>query len=163
MIVTEDDDRLIADAEAAAGKLGMTLHVAVAVTDRDAIYQFKRFAQSVDGLWLQPNSRILSPTAIREMLDYALGHQVRTIVFSPSLLEWGALLSVGSSTDDVAATVAATLGEVVKGDAAGLDRVRPLSRVEIRVNEDVAGQLGIPDAAELARTRQLVTSRDDDT
>jgi ABC-type uncharacterized transport system substrate-binding protein len=163
IIVTADETELTSKALEAAEKLGLDLHTAVAATDRDALYQFKRFADNVDALWLQPLGSILSPTVIQEMLDYALGHRVQTIVFNPSLLDWGALLSVGSNTDDVAASIAQALDAIVSGNGADLQRALPLSAVDVHFNEAVAGQLGVFGPSEVARAKQLVTLRDDDS
>jgi putative ABC transport system substrate-binding protein len=163
VIVTEDETDLIAEARVAADALGIELHTAFARTDRDALYQFKRFAQTVDALWLQPNSAILSPAVIQEILDYAFEHRVQTIVFNDVLLDWGALLSVGSHTEDVAAAVAASLGEIVNGNAAELMQVRPLSIVNAHVNEKLAAELGVLESTDAAREKPLLIARDDDT
>jgi hypothetical protein len=51
---------------------------------------FKRLAPQIDGLWLVPDDRILSPAVLRELLNYAVSHGVRVCVFSDTLLQWGA-------------------------------------------------------------------------
>jgi putative ABC transport system substrate-binding protein len=163
LIVPEGETELVAAAQAAATAFNVELHTAYALTDRDATYQFKRFAQSVDALWLQPDSTILSPTAIRDILDYALVHQVQTIVFSPTLLDWGALLSVGSDTDDVAQIVALALDTLAFGDSDKLARVLPLTRVDAELNPEVASRLGVSIRPRAQGGRLLVTTRDDDT
>jgi len=163
IIVTADETELVTRAKEAAATFGLSLHAAIAATDQDALYQFKRFSEDVDALWLQPNSGILSPTVLQEMIDYALGHQVQTIVFNRALLDWGALLSVGSDTAEVAATVTRALGDIVDVDTADVARVWPLASVDVHFNEDVAGRLGVFGSSDVARAKQLVTARDDDS
>jgi putative ABC transport system substrate-binding protein len=143
MIVSAGDTELAAAAQDAAGTAGIDLHVEFAATDREVLYRFKRFAPSVDALWLLPNSEILSPRILRETLRYALDHNVQSIVFNESLLEWGALLSVGSDPADVAQTVTQVLTAVLSGSAASLPRVTPLTTVNALVNEQAAVALGL--------------------
>lgn len=162
IIVGPDETGLLARAEEAAAGLGLQLHPAVAMTDQDALYQFKRFAEDVDALWLQPNGRILSPSVLHEMLDYARRHQVQTIVFNRALLDWGALLSVGSDPAAVAASVASALQAIVGGNA-GLARIFPLASVDLHFNEQVAGEIGAIGPSDVARARQLNMASDDDS
>jgi ABC-type uncharacterized transport system substrate-binding protein len=163
LIVSENEQTIADEARAAAAALNIELHIAFAKTDRDAIYQFKRFAQSVDMLWLQPDSSILSPTSIREILDYANIHRVQTMVFNSALLEWGALLSVGSRTEDVAAAATDALAAVIGQGSALPQRITPLSEIDARLNEEVAVRLGILDASAAARARMLLLAADDDS
>jgi hypothetical protein len=163
LIVSHDKTDLVEEAKAVAAELGIELRASFAVTDQDAIYQFKRFAQTVDGLWLYPSREILSPGSIREILDYALVHQVQTIVFNKSLLDWGALLSVGSNTDDVAASAAAMVDELVRGDRTGVGRMKPLTTVETHLNEETAEKLGIAGSAPADQDDQLLTAIENDS
>lgn len=162
LIVSHDQGKLLDEAREAAAELGLELRASFAVTDQDAIYQFKRFAQAVDGLWLYPSREILSPGSIREILDYALTHQVQTIVFNKSLLEWGALLSVGSNTDDVASAAAALLDDLVRRDA-DVSRMTPLTAVESHVNPETARTLGIATRATSEPAQQLLTTLENDS
>lgn len=143
MIVGESRASLIAQAREAAANSGLMLEAELASSDREALYRFKRLALKVDGLWLFPDNEILSPEAIREMLHYALDHHVHTIVFNPALLQWGALLSVSSLSTDVANTVAHVLHALTTRPADEIPAVTPLTKVDTRVNENVALQLGL--------------------
>lgn len=162
LIVSNDQEALVAEAREVAAELGLELRASFAVTDQDAIYQFKRFAQSVDGLWLYPSRQILSPNSIREMLDYALTHQVQTIVFNESLLDWGALLSVGSNTNDVATAAAALLDELIRDSGVNGTRMRPLTAVDSHLNPATARALGIAGPATSEPVQQLLTTLEND-
>jgi hypothetical protein len=163
IIVTEREAGFVEQAREVAANLGIELHATYAITDQDAVYQFKRFAQTVDGLWLYPNGEILSPTSIREILDYATGHQVQTIVFNRALLDWGALLSVGSDAADVAAQVTKVLDALVAGDGGAIERMAPLSTVDIHVNEETARRLGVANSATIATKPKLASALENDS
>lgn len=143
IIVAAQDTELAATAREAAAAAGLDLHVEYAATDREVLYRFKRFAPSVDGLWLLPTDNILSPRVLREVLDYAASHDVQSIVFNETLLQWGALLSVGSDPADVARTVVMVLDTLMNGKEAELARVTPLSTVNVQINEQAAISLGL--------------------
>jgi ABC-type uncharacterized transport system substrate-binding protein len=138
VIVSASDSAVVSAAEAAGASLGINVIAEFAESDREAIYRFKRLARDVDGLWLFPDSAILGPAVMREMFAYASEHGVHTIVFSPALLDWGALISVGSSADEIAAAVAGAVEKIRHGQTADLPRVTALKVVDIAINEEVA-------------------------
>lgn len=119
VIVSERHAGLVEEARHAAHAAGIELHAQFAASDREVMYRFQRMVPAVDGFWLFPDNEILSPRVMREMLDYAQKHDVHSLVFNASLLEWGALLSVGSRPGDVADTVARVLDAVTGADTEG--------------------------------------------
>ena len=119
--------------------------------------------QTVDGLWLYPSREILSPASIQEILDYALTHKVQTIVFNKALLDWGALLSVGSNTEDVAAAAAELLDDLLGGNSASISRMKPLTSVETHLNQDIAQKLGVTASAPGEVRHELLTAIEDDS
>jgi len=153
MVAGSGHPELIEDVRRAAAKAGIELDIAFAASDREALYRFKRLAPRVNGLWLFPDNDILSPQVIKEMLDYALDHGVHGIVVNPTLLDWGALLSVSSRPTDVARSVAHVLDALTSGSRSDLPIMTPLSEIDARVNERVAIELGLPQSVSQARTR----------
>jgi hypothetical protein len=143
VIVDTTDRRAAEDAAAAARAVGLDLIVEHASSDREVLYRFKRLARRIDGLWLLPDSEILSPAALREVFAYAREQRVHTIVFSPALLEWGALISVGSSSGEIAAAAADIVAAIGRGDENRLPRITPLRNADVRVNRDVAAAVGL--------------------
>lgn len=143
LVLGRDEPRLAARAQAAAAALGLALELRLASSDREAVYYFKRLAADVDGLWLLPDNTVLSPRAIREMLDHASARGVQTLVFTPSLLEWGAVLSVSATDLDLARTLARVVDLLVEGRSGELAPVTPLSELEARVNPAAAARLGL--------------------
>jgi hypothetical protein len=110
------------------------------------LYLFKRLASEVDGFWLVPDNRILSPNVLRDLLSYAVAHDVGVLVFNESLLPWGALMSATGTPTDVARGVRSVLERVVTGATKGLPALTPLAETRFIVNTDVADRLGVTGA-----------------
>jgi ABC-type uncharacterized transport system substrate-binding protein len=147
LIVSDTHSPLIDEAVAAAAR-GETVEFKheVSSSDRETLYLFKRLAGQVDGFWLMPDNRILSPNVLRELLSYALAHEIGVLVFNDALLSWGALMSASSTPTDVARGVRSVLDRVAAGTTKGLPPMTPLSEIELRVNQDVASRLGVAGA-----------------
>lgn len=143
LVLGRDEALLAARVRRAAESQGLALELRLASSDREAVYYFKRMAADVDGLWLLPDNTVLSPRAIREMLDHAGARGVQTLVFTPSLLEWGALLSVTATDLDLAHRLADVVEVLIDGRADELARMTPLSELEARVNVAAAARLGL--------------------
>jgi len=143
LVLGRDETRLAARARQAAEAQGLALELHLASSDQEAVYHFKRAAAGVDGLWLLPDNTVLSPRAIREMLDHAAARNVQTLVFTPSLLEWGALLSVAATDRDLARTLAGVVEAPADGRGDALPPITPLSELEARVNVLAAERLGL--------------------
>jgi hypothetical protein len=147
-VIVADARGSLAAAAAAAGQAASTpVRVMASSSDRETLYLFKRAAPEIDGLWLFPDNRVLSPTVLREVLAYAAAHGVGVLTFNDSLLPWGALLSAAPVPTDVADAVHRVLERVVAGKTADLPAMTPLSAVDVAVNAQVAGALGLPAVA----------------
>jgi ABC-type uncharacterized transport system substrate-binding protein len=145
LIVSDAHSALIDEVAAAAGD-DVEIKHAVSSSDRETLYLFKRLASEVDGFWLVPDNRILSPGVLRELLSYAVAHNVGVLVFNDSLLSLGALMSATSTPDDIARGVRSVLERVAAGSTEGLPRLTPLAATRVTVNADVAGRLGVTGA-----------------
>src|SRR5262245_23621068 len=144
VIVSPQHMDVVTEAERAANSAAVNLKYEVSDSDRQTLYVFKRLAPQIDGLWLLPDDRILSPTVLRELLSYASSHGVRVCVFSDSLLEWGALMSVSPTPEDIARTVRRVLEDMVAERTTALPPLTPLSELVVRVNAQVAARFGLP-------------------
>ena len=134
---------LVAEAEAAASDAGLEFRLRQATSDREALYMFRRMAPEIDGLWLFPDNRILSPGVLKEIFDFALRRKIRVVVFSPALLDMGAFMSAGATPEDIAGVTTDVLDAIAGGESESLPRVSPLNEVDIRVNPVVARRLGM--------------------
>ena len=101
---------------------------------------FKRMVPRIDGFWLLPDNRVLSPSVLRGMMSYGAKHKRQIVVFNDKLLPLGALMSVSSDPDDVAEQVARLLDHAGAG---GTPVVAPLTRINVRINPAVADELGL--------------------
>lgn len=142
LVLGTSSEPLAAEAAAAAEGLGLVLHIRHASSDREAVYLFRRLAPDVDGLWLLPDNSVLSPRSIREMLDYADAHELQTLAFTPTLFEWGALLSATGTDSELVSVLSELAARLVNG-AGTLAPITPLSELELRINADVAPRFGL--------------------
>jgi ABC-type uncharacterized transport system substrate-binding protein len=141
-------DALIADIQEAVERAELTLTVATVQSDQEALVRFKDMTHAIDGLWLVPDNRILSPNVVREMMSYSAKHKKQVVVFSSGLLGLGALMSVASDERDVADRVLARFENMSEsGQLRGPD-LQQLTKIHASVNEDIARHLGlaIPEA-----------------
>jgi ABC-type uncharacterized transport system substrate-binding protein len=143
LIVSQQHTDLIPLAERAAGAAAVTIKHEISDSDRATLYLFKRLAPRIDGLWLVPDDRILSPTVLRELLSYAVSHGVRVCVFSDAVLDWGALMSASPTPEDIARTLRRVLQAMMENGANALPPLTPLSELVVRINMQVAGRFGL--------------------
>jgi ABC-type uncharacterized transport system substrate-binding protein len=136
----------LAEEAAAAGGGAVEFSSEVSSSDQETLYLFKRLAPQIDGLWLFPDNRILSPGVLRELLSYAVAHDVGVLVFNDALLSWGALMSASSTAPDVARSVRRVLDRVAAGSTRDLPPMTPLAEIELQVNAGVARELGVAGA-----------------
>jgi hypothetical protein len=138
---------------AAAGRVGVTLHVRTVASDREALMAFKDLVPSIQGLTLLPDNRVLSPAVVTEIMAYGARHSTQIAVFGENLLDFGALLSFRSDPRDVVDRILAQLGNVgANGVLAGPDML-PLTKLLTTVNLAVAEQLGLVVPERLAGPR----------
>ena len=121
----------------------MTVRHEISSSDRETLYLFKRLAPQIDGLWLVPDDRILSPAVLRDVLNYAVTHGIRVCAFSDALLDWGALLSASSTPGDTARTLYRVLETMMAGGTNNVPSLTPVSELVVRINPMVAGRLGM--------------------
>ena len=148
LILGEQRGVLAAEATQAAASVSAEVRSEVSHSDRETLYIFKRLATQVDGLWLLPDNRVLSPTVLRELLSYANSHNVGVLGFSESLLRLGALAAAAAVPADIAETVRSVAERVASGKTQDLAPMTALSAVELHVNPAVATALGLPAVTE---------------
>ena len=142
-IVGSGHGDLIDEASKAAESAGLNFHYRIARSDRETLYLFNRLTPDIDGFWLFPDNRILSPSVLRQMLDYASRHRVQVAVFNPALLKNGAALSATSIDSDIAATVVSVADRVLRGDGESIPTVTPLNAIDVQTNREVFRKLEV--------------------
>lgn len=136
---------MVAEAEAAAKALGLEVeHIAVA-SDRGVLPALQELRERrIQGLWLAPDSTILSQRAIRDVMAYSVRNGLPVLAFSPALLPEGALLGATASPREIAESALERLRRsepgsgVVPGDA-----VTPLAGASITVSAAALSRFGL--------------------
>jgi ABC-type uncharacterized transport system substrate-binding protein len=111
-------------------------------SDREVMAALRRAGQ-IHGLWLAPDSRVLSTAVILEMVSYATRQNIQVLGFSPSLLKEGALLSGTTDAAEIARVVLARLKQAQGASAIPGEPVLPLSSANVSINGGLAARLGL--------------------
>ena len=136
---------MVAEAQQAARALGLELdHVAVA-SDRAVMPALQELRERrIGGLWLAPDSTILSQRTIFDVMAYSVRHNLPVLAFSPALLREGALLSATADTREIASVTlerlrrSGTSSNAVAGEA-----LEPLTEARITINAATAARFGL--------------------
>jgi len=135
MIIGEGHEELVAEAEVAAARHGVELHIRETHSDQETLYQFKRMIREIDGFWLFPDNRILSPRILRDMLEQANRRHVPVAVSHEAMLSMGAAISVSTVASDIAATIISVLQRINAGEIDKVPPVTGLSEVRVVTND----------------------------
>ncbi len=136
---------MVAEAQQAAKALGLELdHVAVA-SDRAVLPALQELRERrIQGLWLAPDSTILSQRTIFDVMAYSVRHNLPVLAFSPALLKEGALLSATADTREIAGVTLDRLRRAgAAGNAVAGEPLEPLAEARITVNAVAAARFGL--------------------
>lgn len=133
---------MVAEAESAARALGLDIEHVEVTSDRAVLPALQELRERrVQGLWLAPDSAILSQRTILDVMAYSVRYNVQVLAFSPSLLKEGALLAATADPRDIALGALERLrraSNVVPGEA-----VTPLPGARITVSAAAAARFGL--------------------
>ena len=142
-ILGEGHEELIAEAEQAMSERGIKFHYAVARSDREALYHFKRLIRDIDGYLLFPDNRILSRQVFTEIMSDAARHRIQVAVFNESLLKHGATFSASSVDSNIADKITIALNAIGKGNIDDVASLIPLSEIRIQTNPAMVEIFGL--------------------
>jgi ABC-type uncharacterized transport system substrate-binding protein len=142
-IIGDGHDDLIAETERALQKRGIEFHYAIAHSDRETLYHFKRLVRDIDGFLLFPDNRILSRAALQEIMSEAARHQVQVAAFNDSMLDYGATFTANSVESDIAARIAFALNDVGSGNMDAVAPLGELTMLQIRTNPAMVRKFGL--------------------
>lgn len=148
IITGPNQEDLVEEARAAAERHGIDLSVRNVSSDKEALYTFRLLTPEIQGLWMLPDNRILSPEVVREIMAYSARHRKGVVVFGANLLSLGGLMSMTADAGDVAEQALRRLRQIsANGNLAGPE-MSPLTKVRVEVNPEIARHLGlsIPEA-----------------
>jgi hypothetical protein len=122
---------------------GIKFHHAVARSDRETLYHFKRLIRDIDGYLLFPDNRILSREVFTEIMSDAARHRIQVAVFNESLLKHGATFSASSVNSNIADKITIALNAIVKGNLDKIASLIPLSEIRIKTNPAMVEIFGL--------------------
>ena len=134
---------LISQIKEAAQKHDIELIHRVVNSDRQLLYEFKRLSPAVKGLWLIQDNRVLSRSAIQELMVQTVKDGTQVVVSSAQILKLGGLMSANSVSSDIADKVLLILRKSLNKDHIPGPGLTPLSRARIRINQQAAERLGL--------------------
>jgi len=137
IILGAGHDTLIAEAQAAAQKHKVELHVRIAHSDQETLYLFRRMVQDIDGFWLFPDNRVLSARSLQEILEMARLGQVAVAVPNESMLAMGATISIATQAQDIAATIAGVIRKIQSEGLKNVPAISPLSAIRVVTRDGV--------------------------
>ncbi len=136
-------DKLIREATVAARAAGIELVSRMVNSDKETLYVFKRLVPEIEGFWLLPDNRILSPTVLRELMLYGRKHNQQIVAFNPALLQWGAVMSITGTDSDIAHQVLGLIDEPPPSPDTEAGTLIPLREMHIEINDALARRLGL--------------------
>lgn len=136
-----DHDDLIAEIRRAADHVGIEVLHEQVNSDKEALYVFRRMVPNIQGFWILPDNRILSPSVIKEMISYGRKHKKQIVGFSATLLQLGALMSFENRSVDVAKTALSRFQRIAESTSIPGPEVLALTDMRIRINFDAAAEL----------------------
>ncbi len=146
-IVGDGHEELIAEAEIAAQRQDLKLNLQIARSDQETLYHFRRMIRDIDGYWLFPDNRILSPRVLAQMLEEANSLQVPVAVPNEAMLQMGAAISLSAIASDVADTIVRVIREIQAGRLEELPPITPLSEIRVATNDAQLQMRAIVDAS----------------
>ncbi len=152
IVVGPGQEQLVREIQIAAQSAQIELAVRTVQSDKEALYDFKRMTQDIQGLWLLPDNRVLSPEVVREIMSYSARHRTQVVVFGANLLDLGALMSVTSDPGDIAERVLERLASIDADNRVPGPDMQSLTTLNVDVNAEAARYLGLSLAPQSARS-----------
>jgi ABC-type uncharacterized transport system substrate-binding protein len=135
---------MISEAAAAAKRHGLELVHAEASSERAVLFAAQELRdKKIQGLWLAPDSSILSQRAVRDVMSFSVRNNLQVLAFSPALLKEGALLSTSADPAEIARLVLERLKKATDGATVPGESIAPLSSARIAVNGVAAERFGL--------------------
>ncbi len=135
---------MVQEAEAAAKIAGLEIEHVEVTSDRAVLAALQELRERrIQGLWLAPDSSILSQRTIFDVMAFSVRHQLQVMAFSPALLKEGALLSATADTREVAQVALERLRRAAPGAPLQGEPLAPLAGARITVSAAAAARFGL--------------------
>ena len=126
-----------------AAASGFELDQFPVASEKEVPLQLRALLTTADGLWLVPDSTVLTAESVGFILESAMARHVPVIGFSPEMTRLGALLSISVSYSDVGRETGLLARRLLDGDRKLPMKPIPIERLNITVNQKTANFLGI--------------------
>jgi len=143
VIASRNMKDVLHEAQVAAKANAIELLPAEVALDREVPRALEKMTGKVQGIWLAPDSSILSTSVIREAMSYSTKNRIQMLVFSSALLNEGALLAATPNFNEVARTVLLRLQQAHGANGVPGEPAMALLSADISVNAKVAEELGL--------------------
>lgn len=141
---------MVQEAEAAARRNDMEIvHLEVPSDRAVPLAAQDLYEKKIQGLWLAPDSSILSRRAILDLMSFSVKNNLQVLAFSPALLKEGAVLSATPDFAEIARLVLERLKKNVDAPAIPGEAITPLATARIVVNAGAATRFGLSIPAKL--------------
>ena len=135
---------MLMEAEAAGRRSGIEVLHVDATSDRAVLFAAQELLdRKIQGLWLAPDSSILSQRAILDLMSFSVKNNLQVLAFSPALLKEGALLGATPEFTEIAALVLERLKKSSESVGVPGEAITPLSTVRMTVNSSAAARFGL--------------------
>ena len=131
-------------ARSALSARGVTLLHRITGTDKETVLEFQRILPEIDGYWMFPDNRVLSSSAIREMMSLARGSRVGVLANDPRFHQIGAFISAAHDPHEIADQAYAMLNAARDSATFRGPEMSPLKNCLVTIRPEVATQLGYP-------------------
>jgi len=115
----------------------------VAKSDKQFFYLAAKMASEVDAYWLLPDSRILSAVTIRRFMENSVKQGKQVIVYTPTLIKLGALMSAEPETVATAKTLNQVLISTYNGENSSPPRIHYVPGTNIQISSFAANRFGL--------------------
>jgi putative ABC transport system substrate-binding protein len=133
---------IVAEASAAAGKLGLRIVARSIASPREVAEAFSELSGQIDALWLLPDSKVMNKEVFNYLLRTSLDANIALFGFIDGLTQAGALASISPDYQDIGARAADLVAQTVEHGRSGVPP-KMYSRGALSVNLKTAQRLGI--------------------
>jgi len=141
---------MVEEAETAARRHGIEIIHVESPSDRAVLFAAQDLVdKKVQGLWLAPDSSILSQRAILDLMAFSVKNNLQVLAFSPALLKEGALLGATPDFGEIAALVLDRLKKTSDASGVGGEAITPLTSARIVISSSAATRFGLAIPARL--------------
>lgn len=143
-------------ARSAASKRGLQIEARPVTRPADVPDAFRSAAAAADGLWLVPDSTVVSRESFDFILRESVERRLPVMVFSEPMVRAGGLVCVAADNGDIGRQVGDMLRRILKRRGQPLPPVEPprAPRIVLNLKTAVALSLKVPDEA-IAKARQV--------